>query len=159
MYAETGINIRRALKEDVKQLSELVYRFYSFNAEFDPSWAAVNNLRELAEDHANRLVEDQGSLVLVAVQGLEVIGYLAAYIEENPLLINGRQLVIKELYVKPEQRRQGVATLLVNKARDEARKQVASLITVEFPAGNKIAEDLYAKMGFRPYLVRYVKEV
>jgi len=66
--------------------------------------------------------------------------------------------VIKELYVKPEHRRAGVATLLVNKAVDEARKLRAGLVAVEFPSANKIAEDLYLKIGFRPYLVRYVKE-
>lgn len=159
MYAETGVSVRRAMKEDVEQLAELVYRFYSFNEEFDPTWAAVSDLRERSKAHAEAIVEDQGSIVLVAVQGLEVIGYLRAEVEVDDLLVNSKQFVIKELYVKPEQRRQGVATLLINKAKDEARKAGASIMLVEFPAGNKIAEDLYSKMSFRPYSVKFVSEV
>ncbi|MFP3231693.1 GNAT family N-acetyltransferase [Acidilobus sp. 7A] len=159
LFAETGVSVRRASKDDVKQLAELVYRFFSFNAEFDPSWAPANNLLELAQRHADGIVSDPRLVTLVAVEGLQVVGYLTASLEENEMLYMRRQMVIRELYVKPQQRRQGIATLLVNKLSDEARRQSASLVTVEFPAGNKIAEDLYAKMGFRPYLLRYVKEV
>jgi len=159
MYAEPAITVRRATDSDVAGLAELMYRFYAFNEEFDPSWAVVRNLREVIKDHAAEALKDPSSIVLVAASGNSVLGYLRAALEENRLLASSRMLVIKELYVRPEHRRAGVATLLVNKAMDEARKLRASRVAVEFPSANKIAEDLYLKIGFRPYLVRYVKEV
>ena len=160
MYAEpAGALVRRATQDDLEALSELVYRFYVFNEEFDPSWSAVQSLRDVASQHAAELIRSQDSVVLVAVKEGKVIGYVMAIMEENRLIKARRLLVIKELYVRPQERRQGIATLLINRVLDEARKSRVSYVAVEYPAANTIAGDIYLKMGFRPHLVRLIKEV
>ncbi len=160
MYAEpSSAVIRRPTEQDLDSLAELVYRFYVFNEEFDPSWATPQNLREQAARRAAELLKSEDSVVLVAAKANTIVGYVVGTIEENPLVKVRRILVLREIYVRPQERRQGIATQLVNKALEEARKLKASHVAVEFPAGNRIAEELYLKMGFRPYLVRLIKEV
>ncbi|MGC9071191.1 MAG: GNAT family N-acetyltransferase [Acidilobus sp.] len=159
MYAEPSIVIRRPVESDVQPLSELVYRFHAFNEEFDPSWAAIPNLRLEVAKYASQMLRDERSIVLVAAKDSALLGYVRAVLEENPLVTASRVLVIKELYVRPQERRQGIATQLVNRVMDEARKLRALHVAVECPAANRIAEDLYSKMGFRPHLLRYIKEV
>lgn len=159
MYAESAVTVRRPTEDDVQALAELMYRFYSLNEEFDPLWATAPNLKELAAEEAKELVRSQRDLVLVAVRDSKVVGYVRASLEVNRLLRHGSVLNIKELYVRPEERRLGVATMLVERVIDEARKAGLRYVSVEFPSANAIAQEMYAKIGFRPYLVKYLREV
>ncbi len=160
MYAEpASAQVRRPTQEDIEALSDLVYRFYVFNEEFDPSWSVVHNLRDVASQHAAELLKSTDSVVLVAIEGKSVVGYVMAVPEENRLIRARKLLVIKELYVRPQERRQGIASLLINRVVEEARKSKVSYVAVEYPAANTIVGDICLKMGFRPYLVRVIKEV
>jgi len=158
MY-DTGIIIRRPVKNDVLPLSELVYRFYAFNEEFDSSWAIASNAKEIAVKVAESMINNSNINVFVADYDNILSGYIKSVTNENLLLINNKIEIIKELYVKPQMRRTGIASMLIQKLSEEVSKNGIKYIAVEFPVQNWIATDLYKKLGFRPYSSTYIKEV
>ncbi|MGC8567186.1 MAG: GNAT family N-acetyltransferase [Caldisphaera sp.] len=158
MYDE-GVVIRKPNKNDISALAELIYRFYAFNEEFDSSWAIKPNAKDIAMSLAEKYIENQRYNMFIAVYENSIVGYIRSEIEENSMLINNQVEIIKELYVKPQIRRAGIASLLIQKLNEEILKKGIKYIAVEFPVQNWIASDLYKKLGFRPYSAIYIKEV
>ncbi len=160
MYAETGVTIRKPTESDIQGLAELLLRFYSLNEEFEPHLVVADNAKELSVEEARRIAQgSEGDMAFVAVMGSDVVGYVRIRLDENNMLHENKLAIITELYVRPEQRRYGIATSLVERVKQEVRRMGLSHVAVEFPASNYVAQDMYTKMGFRPYKVQYISEV
>ncbi len=157
MY-EPGIVIREANENDLDKIAVLLIRFYRFNEEFDPAWGTKKLTKEDAEDILKERLE-KGDLLLLAEHEGEIVAFLRAEMEENPFLENDKVMEIKELYVKPEFRRRGIAKRLVSEAGKFLPRRGAKLLAARFPALNVIAEDFYRKLGFRSYVSIYIQEV
>jgi len=157
MY-EPGVTIRRATQADVESLAKLIARFYLFNEEFDPAMEAASDIKEKALEVARARVE-RSDLLLVATYEGRVIGYVYGVVAENPLLARRKIGVLRELYVIPEERGRGVATMLIEYAMRELSAKGVHYVAVEFPARNIVAKKFYEKLGFREYTSIYLKEV
>jgi ribosomal protein S18 acetylase RimI-like enzyme len=154
---EPGVVIREVKEDDLKSIAPLLTRFYRFNEEFDPAWST----KELSEEEIEEILKRRmsaGDLILVAEVEGRIVGFLRAEIEENPFLENDKIVMIKELYVKPEFRRRGIARRLVDEASKLLRKFDAKILAAEFPTLNVVANDFYKKLGFRSYVSVYIKE-
>ncbi|MEB3851927.1 MAG: GNAT family N-acetyltransferase [Desulfurococcales archaeon] len=156
MY-EPSVVVRKALPDDIPKAADLIYRFYLFNEEFDPAWAAVED-RSRAEELARNAVESEREILLVAEENGEVVGVARAVLEENPMLEASPLAVLKELYVKPEYRRRGIASLLVEEAFRALQEAGARALAAEFPAQNRVAKSFYEKLGFRAFRSVYIRE-
>lgn len=157
MY-EPRIIIRRASEADVESIATLVVRFYMFNEEFDPAMEVSEDIKGKAIDIVRRRIESK-ELVLVATQEGKIVGYVYGVVTENPLLARKKIGVLKELYVIPEERGRGVATVLIENAMKELSSMGVSYVAVEFPTRNIVARKFYEKLGFREYMSIYLKEV
>jgi ribosomal protein S18 acetylase RimI-like enzyme len=155
---EPGLVIRRATEADVESLATLIRRFYMFNEEFDPAMETADNVRRVALDMAKARVAG-GDLILVASYEGKLVGYVYGSVMENPLLARRKIGVLKELYVTPEERGRGIATALIESAMNELSKMEIRYVAVEFPSRNVVAQKFYEKLGFRPYMSVYLKEV
>jgi Acetyltransferases len=155
---EPGLVIRRATEADVESLATLIRRFYMFNEEFDPAMETADNVRRVALDMAKARVAG-GDLILVASYEGKLVGYVYGSVVENPLLARRKIGVLKELYVTPEERGRGIATALIESAMNELSKMEIRYVAVEFPSRNVVAQKFYEKLGFRPYMSVYLKEV
>jgi ribosomal protein S18 acetylase RimI-like enzyme len=158
MMFEPRVTIRRATEADVESLAVLIRRFYAFNEEFDPAMETAGDVRDKALEVARARVTG-GDLLLVAVHEGRLVGYVYGSIVENPLLARRRIGVLKELYVVPEERGRGIATTLIEEAMKELSKIGVHYIAVEFPTRNIVAQKFYEKLGFRPYMSVYLREV
>ncbi|MEB3760582.1 MAG: GNAT family N-acetyltransferase [Desulfurococcales archaeon] len=157
MY-EPGIVVRKVEERDVDQLAELIFRFYLFNEEFDPAWSMVENARERAREIAELYANGQGYTLIAQFED-RIIGFIHAEIIEKPMLASGRIGVIKELYVIPQFRGQGIATRLVDELQDMLKDNNIYYIAAEFPSANVVAEGFYRSRKFRPYTSLYLREV
>ncbi len=155
---EPRLTIRRATEADLDGLATLMRRFYMFNEEFDQAMEAISDIKEKALEVARARIASN-DLILVALYEGRLIGYVYGSIIENPLLARRRIGVLKELYVVPEERGRGVATALIESAMTELSKIGVKYIAVEFPTRNVVAQKFYEKLGFRPYMSVYLKEV
>ncbi|MEB3774599.1 MAG: GNAT family N-acetyltransferase [Desulfurococcales archaeon] len=157
MY-EPGLSVRRASESDLESLSRLVYRFYSFNQEFDPAWALDADAENIAAELAKEYISGE-DLVLVADYDNEVVGYIRIVVMENRILASKRLGVIKELYVLPPFRGRGIASRLIAEAQKRLEEAGVKHIAAEFPSANYVAEEFYKSLRFRPYMSMYLREV
>jgi aminoglycoside 3-N-acetyltransferase I len=85
-------------------------------------------------------------MVLVAINGEEVIGGLAAY-ELEKFEQERREIYIYDLAVSEPFRRKGIATRLINELRQLARQRNVYVIFVQADQGDMPAIRLYESLG------------
>ena len=78
---------------------------------------------------------------------VEIAGNLVGYMDVLPELTIGR--VILNCWVHPGQRRQGIATKLLDYAIRRAKELGAKVAHVEIPQDNAVAKSVLSQLGFR----------
>ncbi len=89
---------------------------------------------------------DGGRVLLVAVDGREVLGFAGA--EEQHHFTGQPQAYLGELVVAPGARRRGVAAALVGAVEEWARSRGLPVVTLDTGAANGPARALYARLGY-----------
>jgi GNAT superfamily N-acetyltransferase len=93
--------------------------------------------------------------VLVAFDGEQVIGFVRVGLHgDGPLPAH-----IETLFVAEEHRGAGVARALVGAAERWCRDHGADEVGVEFIARNEPAQRTYERLGYRPFLVTYMRHL
>ncbi|MEN2999249.1 MAG: GNAT family N-acetyltransferase [Acidilobaceae archaeon] len=145
------LEVRLAGQGDVEQLSYLISRLKSLNEELDPQFKTVNNLFEVVQDYVKRSVGSDRAFILIAQNGEsgEIAGIVRVELEDRVFYVPRIVAVISDVYVKPKYRRKRVATLLLERAKEEAKRRGAGMLVAVYPANNMIAENFYSKAGFK----------
>ena len=104
--------------------------------------------------YTQSLLSSPNFIALVACAEQRVIGGLAAY-ELIKFEQERRELYIYDLAVAADQRRQGVATALINTLRGIARERGAYVIYVQADYGDDPAIALYTKLGSREDVLHF----
>ena len=145
-----ALRIRRARKEDLGAVADLIVRTKRLNNEFDPLFAVVPDARARAEKHVTGSIESPDKLLLVAVEGSKVVGVLRAEMRERLFYEPHMEGFVTDFYILPEYRRKALGNEMIQKAATELRKMGAQIIVADVPARNEIANRFYMKRGFRP---------
>lgn len=104
--------------------------------------------------YVERLLGRDTFIALVAVEGGQVIGGLAAY--ELPKFEQARsEIYIYDLAVAQAHRRRGIATALIRALQDEAVRRGAWVIFVQADHGDDPAVALYTKLGTREDVMHF----
>ena len=126
----------------------------------------VSEYNELKEDlvledsieHKRNGIREEGEHMFVADDG-ELLGFISATRKETPPVFKrGDKLKVNELYVKPEARKQGIASKLLEKINEIAGKNdEIDTVELEVDVENTAAKKLYRKNGFEAERNRMVK--
>lgn len=100
------------------------------------------------DDYLRALLERPHFIVLVAMNGTDVIGGLAAY-ELEKFEQDRREIYIYDLAVSEPFRRRHVATSLITELKRLARERRAYVIYVQADKGDEPAIRLYESLGTR----------
>lgn len=129
------MDIRNATSNDIPQLLELNL---AFNGE---------EVDATAETMHRHLCENAAEMVLVAEEEGRLIGFLCARVDRS-ICYAGPSAEITELYVQPQGRRRGAATMLLQ----EAERKLAALGVHELRLltgrENAPAQGVYLRNGF-----------
>ncbi len=143
------MQIRRAKKDDVAAVADLVVRTKKLNNEFDPLFAVVADARERAERHVLASIGTPDRLLLVAADGAKVVGVLRAEMKERMFYEPHKEGFITDFYILPEYRRKALGNEMIQQASTELKEMGAQIIVADVPAQNEIANRFYIKRGFR----------
>jgi ribosomal protein S18 acetylase RimI-like enzyme len=143
------LRIRRARKEDLGAVADLIVRTKRLNNEFDPLFAVVPDARARAEKHVTGSIESPDKLLLVAVEGSKVVGVLRAEMRERLFYEPHMEGFVTDFYILPEYRRKALGNEMILKAATELKRMGAQIIVADVPAQNEIANRFYMKRGFR----------
>jgi ribosomal protein S18 acetylase RimI-like enzyme len=143
------LQVRRAKKEDLGAVADLVVRTKRLNNEFDPLFAVVPDAKARAERHVLGSVAARDRLLLVAAEGPKVVGVLRAELRERVFYEPHEEGFITDFYILPEYRRKALGNEMIQRASAELKKMGAQIIVADVPAQNEIANRFYTKRGFR----------
>ena len=101
-----------------------------------------------SDDYLSRLLRTSHFCAIVALNGEEVVGGLAAYVLEK-FEQDRREIYIYDLAVAEEHRRRGIATGLINALKDVAKERQAYVIYVQADRGDEPAVRLYESLGIK----------
>ncbi len=143
------LQIRRARREDLGEVADLIVRTKRLNNEFDPLFAVVQDAKKRADKYMFATVGAPDKLLLVAVEGKKVAGVLRAEMRERMFYEPHREGFITDFYILPEYRRKALGNEILKRASAELKKMGAQIIVADVPTQNEIANRFYAKRGFR----------
>ena len=143
------MQIRRARKEDLAAVADLIVRTKRLNNEFDPLFGVVQDARAKAEAHVLGTMGATDKLLLVASEGQKVVGVLRAEMRERLFYEPHKEGFITDFYILPEHRRKALGHEMLQQASSELKGMGAEIIVADVPAQNEIANRFYMKRGFR----------
>ncbi len=146
------MEIRRALKEELLAISDLIVRVKKLNNEFDPLFAVVTDAKARADTYLEATLGVPDKLLLVALDGPKVVGVLRAEMRQRLFYEPHAEGFITEFYILPEHRRKALGNEMLQVASAELKRMGAQIIVAEVPSQNEIANRFYVKRGFRGLL-------
>jgi len=138
-----AIEIRQAILEDAPKILPLLTQFF-LNEGFDE---VVERL-PMALD---AMLQDPGSAIFLASQGLEVIG-VATVTTTSVGLEFSRYAELEDLYVLPQARQQGVGQALIDRVKQwcsQNQFSVLSVVVTPEDQANRNLISYYQKKGFQ----------
>lgn len=136
------MEISPARLSDLQETADLLCEMDSFYGEPEPESAEVkvNRMREV-------LFGDLPSAFLILARVDRELAGIAAYSFLWPAVGTTRSLYLKELYVRRDHRRRGVAKSLMTRLFDIATKSQCSRVEWTTDRGNVEAKQFYTALG------------
>jgi GNAT superfamily N-acetyltransferase len=151
---DTRVVIRRyVVGRDEQALRECVIAQQNFHRSLEPLWPEGEKVVEdyLAYLHAECAAHN--GCILMAELGEDTAGF-ASVVAAAPAASPDDPAPfawLHDVYVKPEHRRHGIATMLLAEAERFARAEGARVLRLGVLDRNQLARGFYARLGFRQY--------
>jgi len=147
------VDIRKAAMEDVPAIVEIWKELMDFHKGLDAFFSRSATGHERFAEFLTSNMEKEDSCVLVAADGVNLVGYCQATISNYPpVLVRKKYVEIFDMAVTEKYQRQGIGRMIIDAlCRWYADKDV-DRIELKYLTANKSAEEFWKKMGFKPYL-------
>jgi len=146
---------RRATSGDTESIVELWREMWDFNAALDPRMAASPVANPVQRTWIEGHLESERSLVLVAQDGRDLVGYALATILENPpIVLNQFYGYVSELSVTASRRRSGVGTLLLDGVHAWFRTKGLPYAEVTAAVRNQVSRGFWRRQGYSDFVER-----
>src|SRR3989339_150276 len=151
------IKIRKATEADYKVVNSLYFELYTLNQQNIPLTYKKTPTKPQSKGEFLNMLEDNKSLLLVAVVNDRAVGLIYAFIEKetgNNVTYGYHRVYIGDLYVLPDYHRQGIGSLLMQEVEKWAKDRKLSDLAVLVYAFNQNAVSFYQKLGYKPYSIQ-----
>ncbi|HOF88944.1 MAG TPA: GNAT family N-acetyltransferase [Armatimonadota bacterium] len=150
---EAPVIIRPATRKDLEVIGDLWVELMSFHADLDARFGIPDGGRVKYMRHVTPMLHDDMCRPLVAVVAEGVVGYLLAYVAENPPIFPiPRYGFIADLCVTSACRRRGVGKRLVADALAWFRRHGVTSIQLNVAHHNPVSQAFWRGIGCTDYL-------
>jgi len=146
---DNQIIIRKARKEDIDSINQLSMEMHRYLAR---SVGIEFSDKDLEEEKINP--SELKNILVAEVDGI-VVGYVVFEEEEDEWY--GRHLYLGEIAVTDTYRGKGIGERLMQRLFDICEKKKLNL-KVDTLVTNTRTIDFYKKLGFKPFMIHYIKE-
>ena len=154
--------VRRAQTSDLPSLGKLGALLVEAHHEFDPR-RFLAATRGTAAGYASFLstkLKDPDTAIFIAEVNTKVIGYAYAAVQGYDYQsLRGPAGVLHDLIVDPQYRNRGIGELLIKAAVEYLKARGAPRIVLSTAEGNRAAQRLFTRMGFRRTMVEMTREL
>lgn len=145
--------IARAGEAHLASIGELWKELMDFQGARDAFWTRAPDGHRLFVDDLRRMLADPRVLVLVALEGGEVVGYAFAKIEEPPpVLTTRRRGHIVDVIVTASRRRKGIGSALDARVRAWFKEHGIERIHLFVATANEESAAFWRRRGYVPWL-------
>lgn len=107
----------------------------------------------------SKRINEEENIILVVEDNDNIVGYIYGYIRADNKIKKELEAYIESLFIIKEYRNQGLATNLINKFIEEAKKLNTKYIFIENKKDNIVAKKLYDKLNFNNFIEHRRKEI
>jgi ribosomal protein S18 acetylase RimI-like enzyme len=155
-----SLEILPATRADLGDLAKLAAALVRLHHKFDPERFFLPDRVE--DGYAwwfGKEIERSEVVLLKAVRGGSIIGYVYARVEERDwnLLLDAHG-AIHDIYVEESERRGGVASRLLERAFEELIAKGAPRVVLSTAAPNETAQRFFERHGFRRTMIEMTRE-
>ncbi len=140
--------LRLATKDDIQQIVELRIKFIK-EIRIDAPTDKMDEYREVMSNYLKKEMSSGNFIAWLAVANNEIIATSGLItIQRQPQLWNmtGQEVYIMNMYTKPEWRRKGIGTAILEKLIEEARNRCIEAIKLH---ATPMGKTFYEKRGFK----------
>jgi ribosomal protein S18 acetylase RimI-like enzyme len=148
------MEIRKARIKDVKQIVELWKHLFRFHEDFDEFWVVnrSKNIERMFREWTKEKIRGKNSIVLVAIDGDKVVGYLLGYIKKRaPIFKAERVGYFSECFIDEKYRKKGIARMMVKEFIKWAKSKKLKWLELQASDKNETAIKVWNKIGFKTY--------
>ena len=143
------MEIRRAKKEDIARLSDLLSQVLEIHAKLRPD-LFVSGTTKYGKEQLEGMINDDGKPIYVAVINDYVVGYAMCQIRvPTSNMYPIKVFHLDDLCVDEKYRKQGIGKALYQKVVETAKENDCYEITLNGWPGNDAALKFYEKMGMK----------
>lgn len=145
--------IRRAVREDIPRLDELLLQVQRIHAEGRPDIFKLGNTKKYTDAELEAILADDSRPVFVNEKNGKVLGYAFCIYQEtreNEQLHSRRMLYLDDLCVDTESRGRHIGSELYRHVVRTAKEAGCDSVTLNVWAVNGSAAEFYERMGMKP---------
>jgi len=148
------IKIIEAEEKHIPDITRLWKEFIQFHVDIEPVWIPKEGAEHgQREEQTKPLMASDKGLVLVALDGDEIIGYSISEIKDPPRGSTRTEYgYIHHMAVTEKYRRSGVGEKMFNEILKWFRSKGMDRIELEITSKNNISSSFWDKMGFEEYM-------
>jgi ribosomal protein S18 acetylase RimI-like enzyme len=160
--APPAVLIRPAVPADLEAIGRLGALLVRTHHDFDPDRfiAATAGTEQAYGSFLGTQLAKPSIVVLAAERAGEVVGYTYAGVEGTDYMsLRGPAGVLYDIVVDPAHRGQGVGRVLLDATLDVLEAKGAPRAVLSTAEGNKSAQRLFARAGFRRTMIEMTREL
>jgi ribosomal protein S18 acetylase RimI-like enzyme len=159
---EAAATIRRATLADMPSVGRLGALLVRLHHDFDAQRfiAATPRTEHGYASYLGSQLDNPDIVILVAVRDDTVLGYTYAGIEGfDYMSLRGPAGIVYDIVVDPEEREQGIGTLLLEATIAALKERGAPRVVLSTAEQNEPAQRLFARAGFRRTMIEMTREM
>jgi ribosomal protein S18 acetylase RimI-like enzyme len=156
------VTIRPAATADLKAIGRLGALLVRMHHDLDPDRfiAATPGTEQGYSSFLGTQLDKPSIIILAAEREGKVVGYTYAGVEGfDYMSLRGPAGVLYDIVVDPAHRGQGVGRVLLDATLDVLQAKGAPRVVLSTAEGNKAAQRLFARAGFRRTMIEMTREL
>ncbi len=152
-------DVRRAQPDDQATVGDLWVRLLDEQDALEDRFGVAEDARDRWDNDFPQWLDDETYRVYVAEADGEIRGFASAHRwGPPPIYEESSEVYLDELYVRPEARREGMGTQLVNAVRDWTDRIGARRLRLNVLAANEAARAFWTAQDAQPLTLTYTLE-
>ncbi|MBN1176859.1 MAG: GNAT family N-acetyltransferase [Dehalococcoidales bacterium] len=154
------IEIIKAEERHITAICDLWLEFMRYTGDSDPFFIVDEGSKAGFErDYLRPHMEPEKNLVLVAMDGDKMAGYLHGEVKDVPHYIHGQIGYVQHLFVTEAYRRRGIGEKLYNEIIQWFRSRDIKRVHLDALVKNKVANSFWRKHGYKDFQKTLYREI
>lgn len=146
------IEIIKAEERHIPDICNLWLEFMRYTGNGDPFFTVNEGSKAgFEKDYLRPHMEPEKNLVLVAMDGDKMVGYLHGEVKDVPHYIHGQIGFVQHLFVTEAYRRRGIGERLYNEIIKWFRSRDIKRVHLDTIVANKVANSFWRKHGYMDF--------